>query len=435
MHKRILHIALPSIASNITVPLLGLVDIGLTGHLGATAYIGAMAVGTSAFSLIYWLFGFLRMGTGGLTSQAFGSQHPKEVQTILLRGLLVAGLCAMGLLVGQTFIADLAFALFNSGAQVDTLARSYFSWLIWGAPAILGQYVLTGWFLGQQNAKQPLWVAIVQNVVNIPTSLFLVVVLGWKMTGVAMGTLIAQYAGLALSLFFLFHHYKAHHWRVAWQEVVLRRALLRFLNVNRNIFLRTLCLLAVTTYFTRLGAAQGEEILAVNALLMQFYLMASYVLDGFAYAGEALGGSAIGADNRLALWHTVRAVFLYAGGLAVGFTLIYTLAAPFFLAVLTDDMAVRMAAIPYVPYAIALPLVSFGAFVWDGFYIGATATRGMLMAMFVSSVAFFLLCHALLPLWGNHALWIAFLTFLALRTLLQTLLARSRWGIEATIKG
>lgn len=407
------------------MPLLGLINIGITGHLGATAYIGAIAVGTSAFSLIYWLFGFLRMGTGGLTAQAVGAQQPSEAQSILCRALLVAGICGFALLAGQAPIADLAFGLFNSGEQVDHLARSYFSWLIWGAPAILGQYTLTGWFLGQQNAKQPLLVAIVQNLVNIPVSFFFVFTLGWKMEGVAVGTLIAQYTGLALSLFFLFHHYKAHRWQVAWHEVVQRKAIFRFLNVNRNIFLRTLCLLAVTTYFTRAGASQGEEILAVNALLMQFFLMVSYVLDGFAYAGEALGGKAVGAGNRPLLWQTIRQVFLYASILAFGFTLVYALASPLFLQLLTDNTAVRTAALPFLPYAIALPLVSFGAFVWDGFYIGATATRAMLISMLVSSLAFFLLYHWLFPHWGNDALWTSFLTFLALRTLMQTLLARN----------
>lgn len=421
-HRKILRMALPSIASNISVPLLGLADMAITGHLGAPRFIAAVALGSSAFSLLYWLWGFLRMGTSGLVVQALGAGEETEARHVFLRALAVAAVGTLSLWILQTPLSALLFTYFDGGPTVNPLAQRYFDLLIWGAPAVLGQYVLTGWFVAHQRARLPLYVALVQNSLNIPASLFFVFVLGWKVEGVALGTLLSQYAGLATALFFLGRHDDLRNWQFPFRDIFRRAALWRFFQVNRDIFLRTLFLVAVTSYFSVAGAAQGETILSANALLLQFYLVVSYFMDGFAYAGEALGGYYVGARDTFRLRATVRAVFLWAGSLAVVFSLVYILAGDVVVRLLTDLPSVRSVATTFLPYVWAIPLCSFAAFIWDGFYIGATATRGMLLSVALSSVLFFLLYFCLRSHLGNHALWLSFISYLSLRGVIQTIL-------------
>lgn len=418
MHKNILRIALPSIMSNITVPLLALADTTIAGHLGQTAFIGAIAVGGMLFNMTYWLFGFLRMGTGGLTAQAFGAGHRDEVYRILMQAAAVAGTLAGLILLLQRPVCDVAFRLMDASPEVEHYARRYFFILVWGAPAVLGQYVLTGWFLGMQDARSPMYVAVSQNAVNVCASLFLVLVLGWKVEGVAAGTLAAQYFGLAAALRIWRKRYRPAH-RPAFRESMTRTALGRFFRVNRDIFLRTLCLVATTTVFTATGAEQGDGILAANALLMQMFLLFSYVMDGFAYAGEALGGRCAGAEDGAGFRRTVRGLFAWGGGLALLFTAVYALCGTTLLELLTDRAEVVDLADAYLPYAEAIPLAGFAAFLLDGLYIGTTSTRVMLGAMAVATAAFLLVLHTLQPLAGNHALWVAFLLYLALRGAIQ----------------
>lgn len=437
--RQILHIALPSIVSNITVPLLGLVDVTIVGHLGAAAYIGAIAVGGMLFNIIYWLFAFLRMGTGGMTSQAYGQRDLPEVMRLLLRAVLTG--CAIGLLfiLCQVPIRELAFLLIEPPTpEVRALTRTYFGICIYGAPAMLGLYGLTGWFLGMQNSRSPMWIAIVQNVVNILCSLLLVYGLGLKVEGVALGTLIAQYAGFFTGLFLWMRHYRrlrrylphsllsAEAMRSLWN----RQAMGRFFSVNRNIFLRTLCLVAVTLFFTAAGAARGEVILAVNTLLMQLFTLYSYIMDGFAFAGEALSGRFIGARNAAAFHSTVRHLFGWGGVMALLFTLTYALGGEAFLSLLTSEQEVTVAAQSYFGWALLIPVAGLAAFIWDGIYIGATATRGMLVSMAVASLTFFVLYAALHATWGNHALWLSFIAYLAQRGLVQTLLRKRVYRVN-----
>ena len=437
MHPRdrqILKIALPSIVSNITVPLLGLVDVSIVGHLGAAAYIGAIAVGGMLFNIIYWLFAFLRMGTGGMTSQAFGARNLKEVMRLLLRSVLLGIRLGVLLILLQHLLCELALYLIAPPtAEVAQLTRTYFNICIYGAPAMLGLYGVTGWFLGMQNSRSPMWVAIVQNVVNILCSLLLVYGFGLKVDGVALGTLIAQYAGFLTALFLLMRHYRrlmrylpehlfsAKALHTLWN----RTAMARFFSVNRNIFLRTLCLVTVTLFFTSAGAAQGEVILAVNTLLMQLFTLYSYIMDGFAFAGEALSGRYIGARHAEAFFSTVRRLFGWGALMSLLFTLTYALGGASFLQLLTSDEEVIAASATYFPWALLIPLCGLAAFIWDGIYIGATATRGMLLSMAVATLTFFLLYAALHTIWGNHALWLAFLAYLLQRGLMQTLLRKS----------
>lgn len=423
-NKRILAIAIPSIISNITVPLLGLIDVSIVGHLGSPAYIGAIAVGGMLFNIIYWIFGFLRMGTSGMTSQAYGQRNMHEVAQLLLRSVGVGLLIALFLLLLQYPIQKLAFTFIKTTPEIETLATLYFRICIWGAPAMLGLYGFAGWFIGMQNSRFPMYIAIMQNIVNIAASLSFVFLLNMKVEGVALGTLIAQYAGFLMAVWLWIRYYKPLRKQITLKGVWQKQAMARFFSVNRDIFFRTLCLVIVTMYFTSAGAAQGEIVLAVNTLLMQLFTLFSYIMDGFAYAGEALAGKYIGARNRTALHQTVRQLFGWGIGLSIAFTLLYAIGGKSFLGLLTNETAVIGEAGNYFYWVLAIPLAGFSAFLWDGIFIGATATRQMLVAMLIASVSFFATYYSFHSLMGNHALWLAFLVYLFLRGVVQALLSK-----------
>lgn len=424
INKRILQIAVRSIISNITVPLLGLIDVTIVGHLGAAAYIGAIAVGGMLFNIIYWIFGFLRMGTSGMTSQAYGKHDLDEVARLLLRSVGVGLLIAIILVTLQYPIRKLAFTFIQTTEEVERLATLYFRICIWGAPAMLGLYGFAGWFIGMQNSRFPMYIAITQNIVNIAASLCFVYLFHMKVAGVAWGTLTAQYAGFLMALLLWRRYYGGLKKHVAWHEVLKKEAMLRFFQVNRDIFLRTLCLVIVTLFFTSAGAAQGEIVLAVNTLLMQLFTLFSYIMDGFAYSGEALVGKYVGANNRLALYRTVRQLFIWGVGLSTGFTLLYFFGGKSFLGLLTNETSVIREAGNYFYWVLAIPLTGFAAFLWDGIFIGATATRQMFYSMLVASGSFFLVYYSLHEWMGNHALWLAFIVYLSLRGIMQATLSR-----------
>jgi MATE family multidrug resistance protein len=423
MKHPILRIVLPSILSNITVPLLGLVDTAIVGHLGGAAYIGAIALGGMLFNMVYWLFGFLRMGTGGLTAQAYGAGQQMEAFRTLCRALTV------GVVIGLLFIAAcplllaLLFSCVPATPQVADLTRCYVGILVVGAPAVMALYAFSGWFLGMQNARYPLYVSVLQNVVNIVVSLWLVVGCGWQVDGIATGTLVAQYAGLLTAVVLWRCRYRSLWCRSALRRLWQRGAVSRFFRVHRDIFLRTLCLVAVTTWFTSAGTALGEDILAANALLMQLFVVFSYFMDGWAYAGEALGGRYVGAADRAAYLRLGRHLMGWGGALALLFTLVYALGGAILVGWLTSDAAVQAVACHYLPFAVAVPLAGGAAFIYDGLFIGATATRQMCLSMAVAAAVFF-------ALWGvlpriNASLWTAFLAYLLCRGGLQALLYRS----------
>ena len=423
-NKQILRIAVPSIVSNITVPLLGLVDVAIVGHLGVTAYIGAIAIGGMLFNMIYWVFGFLRMGTGGLVSQAFGSRDLAESMRLLVRSLAISTGMALLFILLQYPICLLAFACIDAGADVQLYATRYFHICIWGAPATLGLYSFIGWFIGMQNSRFPMFIAIMQNVVNIAGSLFFVFVCHMQVEGVAFGTLIAQYAGFGMAVWLWFHYYGRLRKYPIRPQLFARDAMRRFFLVNRDIFLRTLCLVAVTVFFTSTGAAYGDVVLAVNTLLMQLFTLFSYIMDGFAYAGEALCGKHTGSGNRVAMHHTVRRLFLWGTGVMLLFTLLYAAGGKSFLSLLTNDAAVISAAGSYFPWAVGIPLAGFAAFLIDGICIGATATGIMLRAMALASASFFGVYYTMHTSIGNHALWMAFLVYLLMRGVAEAWLAR-----------
>lgn len=423
MNRRILQLAIPSIISNITVPLLGLVDVTIVGHLGSAAYIGAIAVGGLLFNILYWNFGFLRMGTSGLTSQAYGREDADAEVRVLVQAVSVGLLSACAILLIQYPVERLAFWLLDTSSEVEHYAITYFRVCIWGAPAVLAMYGFKGWFIGMQNSRFPMYIAIAVNIINILCSLCFVFVLGMKVEGVALGTVVAEWSGLLMAILLWLKKYGGLRSRIALRDSLQFAAMKRFFAVNRDIFLRTLCLIAVTTFFTSTGARQGDVILAVNTLLMQLFTLFSYIMDGFAYAAEALAGRYIGARDLKQLRHAVRNLFGWGVGLSFLFTLLYGSGGKNFLGLLTNDAQVIQVAGQYFYWVLAIPLAGFGAFLWDGILIGATATRQMLLAMLVAAGAFFMIYYSFAGATNNHMLWLAFLVYLFLRGVMMTI-----WG-------
>ena len=420
--KDILKIAIPSIVSNITVPLLGLVDVTIVGHMGSAAYIGAIAVGSMIFNVIYWIFGFLRMGTSGMTSQAYGRRRLDEAVDMLVRSMALGVGVGILFVLAQLVVKYAAMAAMQPTDDIKAYTSAYFDICIWGAPAVLGLYSLTGWYIGMQNTRTPMVISIVQNIINIAASITLVSVFGMKVEGVAIGTLVAQYAGFALALVMLCNRYGRLMRYISVKAMRDTKAMMRFFTVNRDIFLRTVFLVAVNLFFTAAGAKQGAVILSVNTLLFQLFTLYSYVMDGFAYAGEAIGGKYYGAGNVRAFDDIVRRLFVWALLLTALYTLVYLFGGRPFLRLLTDEPDVVSASKEYMPWAVAIPLSGMGAFYWDGLYIGMTATRGMLASTFAGAIVFFATYTLLFPMLENHALWLALTLYLVARGIVQALL-------------
>ena len=424
--RQILQIALPSIVSNITVPLLGMIDVAIVGHMGSPVYIGAVAVGSMIFNLVYWLFGFLRMGSSGLTSQALGRRDFTEVMRLLVRSTTIALGIALMLILLQMPMKWVAFELIGPTADVAPIAQTYFYIVIWGAPAVLGLYSLSGWYIGMQNTRFPMFISIMQNVVNILASLTLVYGFGMKIEGVALGTVIAQYAGFIVALGLLLRYYGRLRGYLVLRGTFVREAMGRFFHVNSDIFLRTLCLVAVNLFFTSAGARSGAVILSVNTVLMQLYLFFSYFMDGFAYAGEALGGKTYGARNVEAFRETLHRLWIWALIVTLAYTLLYIGGGRWIVGILTDEAQVLEASQEYLCWIWLIPAAGAAAFIWDGVFIGITATRGMLVSSFLSALGFFIVYLLAESHLGNHGLWLAMIIYLALRGILQTIWYRSR---------
>lgn len=427
-NREILQLAVPSIITNITVPLLGLVDLAIVGHIGNETYIAAISVGTMIFNVMYWLCGFLRMGTSGMTAQAYGKGKKMQMELSLegLRATLhssmrFAWMIALAMLFLQVPLQWLMLWLMGPSSEVDELVRIYFHICIWGAPAMLSLYVLTGWFIGMQDTRTPMIVSVMQNLVNIAMSLLFVIVFGMKIEGVALGTLVAQWCGVCWAVIML---KKKYGWALKKTAERIRLISRHELRVNGDLFFRTFCLVAVNLFFTSAGARQGDLILSVNTLLMTFFTLFSYVMDGFAFAGEALAGKYYGANDDASLRRVWRHLFLWGGGITLLFTAVYAMGGVGFLSLLTDSGNVVAASLPYFFWALLLPVAGVAAFIYDGIFIGITETRGMLIACLIASVVFFTLYYLLSPFMTNHALWFSLIVFLALRGIVQHLLFR-----------
>lgn len=431
MHKEILSLAIPSIVTNITVPLLGLVDVAIVGHMGDASYIGAIAVGTMMMNVICWLFGFLRMGTSGMTSQAYGRRDSKEAATILFQAIALGAAIGIMFVLFQPLLLRLFLFFMRPSDEIRAFASVYFHVCVFGLPAALVMYGLTGWFIGMQDTRTPMTVSIFQNIVNIMTSLLLVYVFGMKVEGVALGTLTAQYSGLLLALYILRRKY-ASHYQLLFSQFTLKpgdyssfsykHTLNRFFRVNRDIFLRTLFLVAVNAAFTSVGSRQGDVILAVNTLLFQFFTLYSYIMDGFAYAGEAICGKYYGAGNMPSFHACIRRLFAWGVIMTVVYTAAYYFGANDILHVLSNEQTVIEASEPYLLWVALIPVAGMGAFIWDGVFIGITDSRGMLLSCFVAAIVFAIMLSLFFTTMGNHALWLALLSYLLARGVMQTLL-------------
>ncbi len=425
MNRSILKLAIPNIVSNITIPLIGLVDLALMGHLGSEVYIGAIALGGVIFNFIYWGFSFLRMSTSGFTAQAFGEGNKTESITILVRALLVSLLISLLILILQVPIAWASFKVIGGSAEVETLANEYFRIRIWAAPAALSLFVFSGWFLGMQNARYPMIIAIAVNVSNILFSMFFVFILNMKSEGVALGTVISQYIGLLIALVLFSIKYKNLLFMISRKGILDFKILVEFLRVNSDIFIRTFCIIAVFTFFTSKSASINNTVLAVNSLLIQLLLFFSFFIDGFAFAGEALVGKYVGARDISKLKKVVKLLFYWGAGLAVVFTIIYLPGVNLILKLLTSQHEVIESAQPFLIWVILVPVASFGSFIWDGIYIGATASKAMRNTLLGATFLVFVPTYYFLnPIFDNHALWMGMVLFMFSRGVIQTFLYR-----------
>lgn len=431
MNRQILKLAIPNIISNISIPLLGIVDMALMGHMESDAYIGAIALGSLIFNFIYWSLGFLRMGTSGFTAQAWGRRDLPETILVFSRAAMIALCVSLVLIVLQKPIELLSFRVLNGETRVEELAMTYFRIRVWAAPAALGQFALLGFFLGMQNARLPMVVLVSTNLINLACNYLFVMKLDMGSDGVAYGTVIAQYSGLLIALFF-FRKYFSRLFRYWSLRASLEGEKLKnFLRVNQDIFIRTMCLVIVFSIFTARSASSdagshGEEtILAVNSLLMQFFMFYSFLIDGFAHASEALTGKFIGAGDRDALKKSIRLLFVWGTGISILFTLIYLLAGKVIFGVLTNNPEVIANARPYFFWVVMVPLISYAAFLWDGIYIGATAGKEMRNAMLISTLVVFFPAYILAGKYlGNHGLWLAFMLFMLARSLSMQVLSK-----------
>lgn len=403
------------ILSNLSVPLLGMVDTGVTGHLNSPAYLGAVAIGSIIFSFLYTGMNFLRMGTTGISAQYFGADNNDGLRISLGQALIVALSIAALLLALQAPIGDLAMRLIGAGPGIDTYALQYFHIRIWSAPGTLANMVLVGWFIGLQNARVPLLVFFTVNLTNIVLDLFLVVGLEMKVDGVALASVIAEYTGLVVGLVFVARELRQRtgHWPL--QKFARLSEYGAFFSVNANLFVRTMALMFAIGFVTAQGARMGEVILAANAIMMNFQNLTAFALDGIAHAAEALVGKAVGQKNREALRTAVRLCLKWSLYFAAAFSLFYLLAGPLIISILTDLPEIRTAANRYLPWMIVSPLISFWSFLYDGVFVGATRARDMRNIMLVSTFVVFLPAWYLLQGFGNHGLWLAFMLFLACR--------------------
>ncbi len=425
MNREILKLAIPNIISNITIPLLGLVDMILMGHLSSPTYIGAIALGGTIFSVLYSFFSFLRAGTTGFTAQALGSNDKNEIIYSLYRSLCIGIPIFVLILSLQIPIAKLSEVLLDGSDEVKSLAIKYFHIRIWAAPANIILYCLNGWFVGMQNTKIPMFIAILINVSNILFSIFFVLVLKQNVEGVALGTVMAQYSGLTLAIVLLLKNYNSYFVKINKELLFDFGKIKRFFKVNTDLMIRSFLLIISIAFFTNQSAKLGDNILAINMIILQSFYIFSYFTDGFAYAGEALVGKFTGSNDRDNLVKAIRLLLIWGFSISIPFTILYALFPSTFVKIISDNPNILSEVEPYYIYMIAIPLITFAAFIWDGIYIGATASKAIRNTMIISTIfVFFPAWHFLTPRLENHGLWISFLCFMIARGVTMTLMAK-----------
>ena len=423
MNKEILRLSIPSILANITVPIVGIVDVAIAGHIANASAIGGIAIGSMLFDLLYWNFGFLRVGTGGMTAQAFGRKDHQGMMDIFTQSLSMALMGALFVFaVGWPFV-NLVMLCVPCSAEVETFARQYFWIRIWAAPATLSLMAFKGWFIGTQNTVNPMICDIVVNVVNMAASFYLAVYTPLEAIGVAYGTVVAQYTGLLTAITLLVLGYRGMfryigiRASIGWQKIRHLAAL------NGNLVLRSLGFMVVYVGFTALTSKYGDEALAVGTIMMKLFMVFSYFVDGFAYAGEALVGRFIGAQSRPQVVQVVRLLFCWTLGVGILFTLLYLFGGEQMVRLMTKDVAVIEASRPFLFWLVLMPLISCAAFMWDGVFIGATAGRQVRDCMLFAALGFVLAYAGLFRFIGVQAVYVGYFVHLLVRTLYLTV----RW--------
>lgn len=420
INREILRLAIPNIISNISIPLLSTVDIFLMGNLSVN-HLGAIGVGTMIFNLIYWNFGFLRMGTTGLTAQAYGRKNNREIALIFYRAAGLAFTLALLLVLFQGPIYEISSYLMNVSENQNQIVRDYYLIRLIAAPATLLLYAVMGWYFGMQNVLLPLVITIVANLINILISYLLVHHYEMGISGVAYGTVVAQYSGLLIGIFYMAYRYRTVLKSVIMSELFRLNELIKFLNVNKDLFVRTVGLTTVFFFIYSQSAKGGELILGANVVLLLFLNWMSYGIDGFAYAAESLVGKYVGAQDKNRLSSTIQYCIIWGAGLAIAYSLVYGLAGDWLLSKFSNDSAVISLSGDYLWWMILLPIGGFLCYIWDGIFIGFTASKAMRNSMLVS-FALFLVCYYLAG--GidrsNHILWLALTLFLIARGVIQT---------------
>jgi len=416
LNRQILRLAIPNIISNLSVPLLSSVDTALVGRLDGIYYLGALAIGGMIFSVLYMGFGFLRMGTTGLTAHAYGSRNNHESSVVLSRALITALLVSAALILTQHLIFAGAMRIITTSDEVRTFASVYFFIRIWDAPAVLGLYAIQGWFLGMQNARYPMYITIFINLLNIVLNVYFIYGLGMTVDGVAYGTVIAQYAGLALAAVLFLRTYGRRYLHTGRNAILALEGIRRFFSVSRDIFIRTMSLLFTYSFFTVQSAALGDEILAVNIILLQFWHILAYGVDGFAYAAESLTGRFVGARQPARLRRAVMLLMVWGMGLGAVFSAVYYLFDESLLRIFTDKPELIALGLVFMGWTVAAPLINSFCFLLDGVFIGATVTGPMRNSMLISTFLVFLpVYYGTLGWLGNHALWLAMATYMIAR--------------------
>jgi len=415
-HRRVLKIALPIVLSNASVPLLGIVDTGVIGQLGSAAAIGAVGIGVAILTFVFWLFGFVRMGTTGLSAQAIGAGDKAEEVALLVRAMMIAMAAGLLLIIAQVPIFWLWLKISPASTQVEELARTYLNIRIWGAPFAIAIYGLTGWMIARERSAQVLLLTVCMHSINMLLDFWFVLGLGWGVEGVAIATLIAEVFGCTLGLLLCAGAFKGTYWRT-WARIFDKARLQHMFNVNRDIMIRSALLLAMITAFTFYGSSFGDDTLAANHILMQFIAVTGFALDGFAFSAEVIVGQTLGAKAVTTLRRDIIRVGLWSCGFALVMALGFAIFGGTVIDLMTTAPDVQSNARTYLPWMVAAPLVGVLAWVMDGVFIGATRAKDMRNMMLISAVIYAAALFALMPIWGNHGLWAALLVSYVVRGL------------------
>jgi MATE family multidrug resistance protein len=424
MNKTVLKLAIPSIFANITVPLVGMADTAIAGRLGDATVLGGIAIASMLFDLLYWNMGFLRVGTGGMVAQAYGRGDYKDAMSTFALGITTALAFAFLFIVCQWVYVEAAFHFIECSPGIEALAREYFFIRIWAAPATLSLNVFKGFFIGMQNAVSPMAVDITVNVTNIAASIFFAFYAGLGFSGIAWGTLVAQYVGLVLAVSLMVFQYRRHFHLMDIRNDIRPGKIRKFFMLNADLFVRSLCFLFIYAGLTSLAAKYGDVDLAVSSIMMKLMLLYSYFVDGFAYAGEALSGRYIGARDRESLTRAVKVIFMWCCGIGIVSTLGYWAGGEWLVGLMATDATVIAESARFLPWRLVMPFVSSVAFTWDGIFIGATATKALRNSMLWAVVGFFASYFLLRGTIGVQSLWVGYMMHLVVRTVYLSAVAQ-----------